>query len=672
MAIAKIKKLEIIGLQKDKEELLQLLQKLALVQLIKLQEKYEGVVSPEFLSGVDLLEMEDAISYLASFKEKEGTLGGIVKIKPVVYQQQIQDIITHFDYQKILHELSTLRNQLKVIHHHKERLIQEKQLLSPWRSLRLSLEGLHYQQHCAILLGILNCKDYQSLQEDVGNEKINIFTEIVHQDKVNVYLAIFYLREELERLETVLKKYNFNFVTLTRHKSTAEDRLFEIYREVLILDDQIEEVTRKIVRLSAEQMKLMVVYEYLDNARQTQEANKNLSQQKFTFALNGWFRQKDEKIIVKALQETFPALTLFISEPREEDLVPVALENKKFIQPFEFITTIYGMPKYNELDPTPFLAPFFFLYFGFCVSDVGYGLILALFSLWVLKKFRLGPQGVRFFRLFFFCSISTIIVGALTGSWFGNLIDLIAESKPSLFFIKRYKDAMVIIDPMREPKKLLGIALSFGIIQVWFGNIVAGMGNWKNRRYVDILFDQVPMLVFLFGLTGIGMVFLELLSSSYVSLFKYSILIGGLGLVATQGRSEKGVGGKIFYGIYNLYNTLSGYLSDILSYSRLWALGLVTGVMATTINLISIQFSQIAISFLPFANRILFLKIIITSCLLIVLFVCGHLVSFLMSLLGAFVHPVRLQFVEFFSKFFKAGGTSFKPFKVETKYVNFN
>jgi V/A-type H+-transporting ATPase subunit I len=321
------------------------------------------------------------------------------------------------------------------------------------------------------------------------------------------------------------------------------------------------------------------------------------------------------------------------------------------------------------------------LYFGFCVSDVGYGFILTLICFFVLKKFsrtsgippkagKMGPQGLRFFRLFFLCGISTIIIGALTGSWFGNMLDVFAETNPIIMPLKNFKDSLIMLDPMKEPTRLLAIALSFGIVQVWFGNIVAIIGNAKNRRFIDIFLDQIPMLTLLFGLTGMGLIFLRLLGSAWARIFKYATLIGAITLILTQGRTEKGVGAKLFFGAYNLYNALSGYLSDILSYSRLWALGLVTGVMATTINLISIQFSQIFVSVIPFVDKVAFLKILVSSLILVIIFIFGHLVSFLMNLLGAFVHPVRLQFVEFFSKFFKSGGRPFKPFRIETKYIN--
>lgn len=670
MSIAKIKKVEIIGLEKDRDSVLALLQRQGKVQLIDIRQLGPALIPPAVSTDAQLLETEEAISFLASFGERPGFLESMAGLKPIVLQQELKEVIRSFDREGLLKKLSELRAHLKNLTGHRDRLAQERRLLAPWHNLNIALDQIHYTETCGILSGILRTGDYSNLLENCQAEDINLFCEGISDDKTNVYLLIFYIKEEFERLEAILKTHHFNFVTLGRHKGTARDRLLEINREVLVLDDQIQEAKNKIIELSGERFKLMIIYDYLSNIKRIWQADKNLAKQQFTFALSGWLRQKDVEQLEREIANSFKEAAIFISDPKEGEDIPVILENKRFIRPFEFITQIYGMPKYNEIDPTPYLAPFFFLYFGFCVSDVGYGAILVFTSWFVLKKFKLGPQGQRFWKLFLFCGISTIIIGALMGSWFGNLFELLAESNKVFLPLKRFKDSLVILDPLKEPTKLLGIALGFGIIQVWFGNIVAAVGNIKNKRYLDILLDQAPMLIFLFGLTGFGLAFLQLLTKVDIKIFKYSILIGATGLLLTQGRAEKGIGSKLFYGAYNLYNALSGYLSDILSYSRIWALGLVTGVMATTINLIAVQFSQIMPSVIPFLGKISVVKIVISGLILVIIFVLGHAVSFLMNLLGAFVHPVRLQFVEFFSKFFKSGGNRFRPFKIETKYIN--
>lgn len=669
MAIAKINKIEVIGLSEQRDAFLHLLQLLGIVQMIAASDSDFNPVQA-IVSDAEILEIEEATSFIASFQEQSNIFKGMVALKPVIHKEQLKEIINDFDYRQMLKELADLRSHLKNLDHHQERLQQEYLLLTPWKKLSIPLDQLHPTISCGVLLGSIRSSEFPVLLEDLEKENLSFFCEVIQQDKVHSYVNIFYLQEEFERVEAILKNRHFNFTTLGRHSGTAQQRLLEISREIMVLDDQIQDAKIKIAQLAKGKFKLMVVYDYLSNIQKRQGADKNLGHRQFTFSLAGWIKQRDIKILEKESANKFKDLAIFICEPSPDAEVPVDLENPRLIQPFEFITKIYGFPKYSEVDPTPYLAPFFFLYFGFCVSDVGYGFILALISWWVLKKFKMGPQGSKFFRLFFYCGISTILIGALTGGWFGNLFDLMAEGNKVFLPLKRFKDSLIILDPMKEPTKLLGIALSFGIIQVWFGNIIAAIGNIKNKRYLDIWYDQVTMLVFLFGLTGLGLIFLKLLDNSHAGIFRISALLGAVSLIATQGRSEKGWGSKLFYGIYNLYNALSGYLSDILSYSRLWALGLVTGVMASTINLISIQFSQIFTSIVPFLSKVAFIKVLLSSLILIVIFVGGHSVSFLMNLLGAFVHPVRLQFVEFFSKFFKTSGRAFKPFKVETKYIN--
>jgi V/A-type H+-transporting ATPase subunit I len=539
MAIAKVKKIEIIALHKDRSSLMSLLQKMGTLQLVNIQQDEAGISAQPFSSDVKLLEIEEAISFLAAFREKAGFLEGMANLKPIVYQRELKEAVNNFDLQALLKELSAERSHLKDLMQHREKLALRKQLLAPWRNLSLPLDEIRATQYCGVALGVLSSREYENLLEDASGTDIHCFFEVISRDKTNTYLAIIYLKKDFGRLEVLLKSRLFNFVALGYYKSTVRDILLEINSESLILDDHILEVKQKIAGLSKEQFKLKIIYDYLANLKKIDEAEKNLSRQEYTFALSGWINYRDIPRLEKEIAHNYKEAAIFISDPQEGEEVPVILENKRLIQPFEFITQIYGMPKYNEVDPTPFLAPFFFLYFGFCVSDVGYGIMLTFISWLVLKRIAMGPQGTKFWRMFLFCGVSTIIIGALTGSWFGNLFDLLGESNKIFLPLKRFKDSLVLLDPLKEPTKLLGIALSFGVIQVWFGNIVAAIGNIKNKRYLDIVLDQVSMLTFLFGLTGLGMIFLKLLGNANIGLFKYAALSGTIALVLTQGRAEK-------------------------------------------------------------------------------------------------------------------------------------
>ncbi|MCM8780573.1 MAG: V-type ATP synthase subunit I [Candidatus Omnitrophica bacterium] len=670
MAIAKVKKIEIIGLESDREKILALLQRLAVVELINVQQEPSSVVVTRTTADLQLSEIEEAISYLGNFRDRPGFLQSLVDLKPRVFESQINEIIAGFDYRGFIKELSRLRQQLDGFFAQKENLIRECQTLRPWQGLGIPLDEITFSRTCAVYLGRMKNRNYLALTQELETQDLGVYIELVYKDKTETYLCMIYLKEGAIHLEEILKRYQFVPVSLTPYRLTVRQRLQEIEKQIQYINQNIDSIRNNILDLAKDRFKLMITYDYLANIKDIEQVGKNLVSQRYTFSLMGWIRQRDVDRLKEKISEAFKDVALCISEPTDQTAIPGILENHPLIQHFEFITSIYGMPKYAEVDPTPFLAPFFFLYFGLCVSDAGYGLVLVFICWWVLKRFKLGSQGIRFWRLLLFCGISTIIIGSLTGSWFGNLLDLAAQDRKIFFLLKGFKDCLVLFDPLEQPQRLLGIALGLGVIQVWFGNVVATIGNIKNKRYRDIFLDQVPLLAFLFGLTGFGMIFLKVLKADYLVLFRYCVLAGGITLVFTQGRSERGIGSKLFYGIYNVYNAFSGYLSDILSYSRLWALGLVTGVMAQTINLIAIQFSQIIPSLVPGIYKASWLKAVFSSLMLILIFILGHGIAFLMNLLGAFVHPLRLQFVEFFSKFFKPGGYSFRPFKVETKYIS--
>lgn len=662
MAIAKIKHIDIFFTKQDKERILYSIQKLGVIQFLQakdIQSFAEGETSQ------DLENLQQAIEYLGTFSPQKGFFAA----KPYLKPEQIDEILQGVDVRFIIHHLGRIRGYLKSIQVELGRLYTAKNNLLPWQGLSLSLRDITATQYVELMLGIINRKQLVILEEDLEKNKLNVYFELINQKDNLAYVLIIYLKQEKEAALSLLKKYDFNHVILPKAEHTPRETILEIDAKVDKLNEEKQELWKEANSLLSQKLKLMILADKLNNDRIRKDISLRILETHYVSLISGWIKEKD-LLRLRNVLSTLSDIEIIARDPKQTDDVPVVLENKRLIEPFEFITKIYGMPKYTELDPTPFLAPFFFLYFGFCISDVGYGLMLVLICWFALKKFKMGPSGARFFKLFLYCGISTIIIGALTGSWFGNLFDLLGESHKIFLPLKRFKDSLIILDPLKEPTKLLGVALSFGIIQVWFGNIVAAIGNIKNKRYLDVVLDQISMLTLLFGLTGLGLMVLNLLNHDYILLFKYAALAGAIMLIFTQGRSEKAIGWKLFYGVYNLYNALSGYLSDILSYSRLWALGMVTGVMATTINLISVQFSQMLATTIPAINKIAFIKVALSGLVLAIIFIFGHLVSFLMNLLGAFVHPVRLQFVEFFSKFFKSGGSSFRPFKLETKYIN--
>lgn len=654
MAISKIKKIEFIGLQKDKDNLLELLQKLAVVELIKPCELTLSPIS-DACEG-SLLELEEAITRLAGFQAKSGLLEGLVKLKPLVYKQDLEELVSGFDYPRLLKNLSELRNHFINLTQHKERLIQETHLLAPWPNLSIPLEQIHSPtQNCGILSGLVRTSDYPNLLKNIDAENKNLFLEVISQDKTNSYILIIYISEAFERLELVLKEHHFNFIALSRHKGTVKDRLLEMNREIMVLDDQLREAKTKIEQLSPERFKLMAVYDYLANIKKRQEQESNLDKQQFTFSLSAWIREKNVRLFKGELAEKFQDIAIFISDPKNGEAIPTALENKAVIQPFEAVTNLYGQPLPGGLDPTGFLAPFFAVSFSFCMLDAGYGLILSGIMLFFLRKKQITAAGKNFLKLFLLMGITTIIAGLITGSFFGDLISRLPEQ---FTLIKNIQKQLTLFDPVKDSLVFLGLALALGFIQIWIGVFIKFCRDLRLDSFTAFILD-LPTLLVQTSLLLLGLAYAGVLPAFTARFATASLILSALLIIYYQWKSNSEISLKIFWSIFGIYSIITGnFLADTLSFSRIFALGLTGGLLGMALN--TMLFPK-----LPVTGGFAFIGALIA---ILILF-AAHIINFAISLLGAYVHTSRLQYLEFFTKFFESGGRPFRPFKEETKYI---
>jgi V/A-type H+-transporting ATPase subunit I len=299
------------------------------------------------------------------------------------------------------------------------------------------------------------------------------------------------------------------------------------------------------------------------------------------------------------------------------------------------------------MDPTPKLAPFFFVFFGMCLGDAGYAMIMAGVVWFVFMKYKKIPTGIKeFLKLFLFVSASTFIYGAITGSFFGDLFAVV----PFLAPLNTVRNFITLTDPLANPILVLGISLAFGIVHLFYGMILAFKICWNEENYVDAVFDKAAWLIFLTGIiltavTGAGILkWLALLIT----------IVGGLMIFYYAGLEKKGFFSKIVSGFLALYGATS-WLGDVLSYSRLLALGLASAAIAMIINLLAGLVVGV-----PYVGWLI----------AIVIVVGGHLFNLAINVLGAFVHSLRLQYVEFFSKFYSGGGREFNTFSCNAKYIN--
>ncbi|WDU84556.1 V-type ATPase 116kDa subunit family protein [Caloramator sp. Dgby_cultured_2] len=369
------------------------------------------------------------------------------------------------------------------------------------------------------------------------------------------------------------------------------------------------------------------MYDYFYSKLQLEQAKSKLVLTKKTAVLTGWIPEDKVDVVKENVQNKFKHVFIEVEDAEFEN-APVLLKNNWLSEPFEVVTSMYALPKPTEIDPTPILTPFFLLFFGMMMADVGYGILMFLVGILGLKFTNIEGDLKKLLKLILYCSIPTIAFGLLYGSFFGGIIKL----KP------------LWVDPVNEPMEILKWSIIFGIVHLYVGLGTKAYMLIKNGKVLDAFFDVGAWYLLLSGLIWM------FLGGGTIA--KVLAILGALIILLTHGRENKTIVGKFFGGFYSLYG-VTGYLGDALSYSRLLALGLASGLIGWSFNLL--------ISLLG--------KGMVVYIFGPLIFIAGHTFNFLIGILGTYVHTSRLQYLEFFGKFYEGGGKAFEPLKIKTKFI---
>lgn len=364
-----------------------------------------------------------------------------------------------------------------------------------------------------------------------------------------------------------------------------------------------------------------------------------------TVIVEGWVRAADRRRLERELARRFDETETAFRPPRGDEQPPIALDNGPAVRPFEFVTTLYGRPVYRENDPTPLLAPFFVLFFALCLTDSGYGLALAAVSALVLRRLRPSGGAGKLFRLLLISGLATAAVGLVAGGVFG----VSAGSLPPPL------DRLALIDPLEEPMTMLNIAFLLGIVHILFGMGIRAASSLRAGYVADALFDGIAWMVFLVALAPLGYrgILGGEVPAPVVSAAAWTAIAAAAVILLTAGRARRTPAMKLLGGVVKFYDVV-GYFGDVLSYARLLALGLATSAIALAVNDIARM-----VRGLPWFTGYVAMIAVLAG---------GHLFNLAVNTLGAFVHSGRLQYLEFFSKFFAGGGREFRPFRSERRY----
>ncbi len=639
MAIVKMKKLLFLISQREEEIFLQTIQKMGIVHIDK--------TTPEEIS---VIENKDSLSDLLD--KFDDVIKILSKYNPI--KKGNKELIANSgETENIIEETLHFVKKLSSMEKEQEKIAEKLLYWDDFKGIDVSSKDFYSDYVNAFLI---------KTEKEIAQ---NPETFVLQNLKTHVYIAIV-PKNEFESFKLFIDSINAEIVNIEIiGDKKIDEYIAELENKINDIKKEEEVIKEKIKKFASKLPEILVQRDIIATKLKREEARELALKTDFISLYSAWV-PKEMYNKVKDIEKEFSSLMIIDAEQEEKEQPPVALKNKKLFEPFEVVTDMYGTPSYNELDPSSYLSIFFVIFFGLTLTDAGYGIILTGLTIWLMKKM---PEAKKFLKLMMWGGIFTIIEGAMLGGWFGDLFKNIgteyASANSFSHVLNMIYHKTLWFDPMDVPMNFFKLSLAVGLVQIIFG---LGLGLYKTFRQKDwgaFLFDYLTWFLMLLSLLSMmfssdmmeqfGLANGALIPEVFGSVGGYMAMFLAVVIVLFAARHEKSWGMRLFMGILNLtiLNGITSYFGDVLSYIRLMALGLVTAGIGMAINVIAFMTMGI-----PYVGWLITLVILIL----------GHTFNIAINVLGGFVHTLRLQYVEFFQKFFEGGGRRFKPLKEEKRY----
>ena len=646
MAIVKMNKFTLLTFESKKQKLLREIQGLSNVEFINLQddeflEKYEELkslakddIDLEYSKYEEnLSKAKFALEFLKKYVPKKSGLKSLQEEKLTLTLDELDEKVKASKWEESYNKAKEKEAELANLDSNITKLQAEIDTLIPWQDLDVAFSEIKDLKNTSYFLGTIA----KSYEDTLLEELSNAYVEIISRSSNDINLLILSNKEDSENVSEVLRGVGFSAFK-TEHKDVPMKLILEFKHQIEELQSKKFFIEEEIASFEEDLKKLELAYDYFVSKVERVKVSTNFLKTKNICAIQGWIAQEDNEELKSICSNTLKNdYYIEFEDVKEDEIddVPIKLKNGELVSAFESVTGMYSYPKYNQIDPTPLLAPFYLIFFGMMVADVGYGLLVLIGAALALKFLKLDEGKKDFAKFFLYLSFPTIFFGAIYGSFFGDIITLPTQ----------------IIDTNKDVMTIVILSLALGVIQIFFGLFIKVYSLIRIGKAKDALLDPGSWIITLLSIGGIAAVKFLKLPNILGNIFIGTAIIGAILIVIGGGREDKSTGAKIGQGLYSLYG-ITGYVGDLVSYTRLMALGLAGGSIAGALNLL--------IHTLPGVAAIVIGPI---------LFVLFHIFNLGLSLLGAYVHTARLQYVEYFGKFYEGGGRPFKAFKVSEKYI---
>lgn len=681
MAVLQMQRVSICAMKKNRKAVLERIQSLGLMEVGDILEDEEGFAHMDTANARASFEKaaaqaDRALELLNSYAPEKKSMFASLEGKALIDAKTMETAVSRKEeLQRTATRIQTLDKQLAEGRAEILKLQNSIESLTPWMALDIPM-NLKGTRTTAVILGTMpgdtSAEDiYRMLaegsagavggaadaerakdMETVGGVDVNV----VSANKDMTCVVVCCMKADAEIMENALRVHGFARPSQVWPKTPAEVKA-DLLGQIQEQEEQMESARAELAALAENRNELRILADYYRVRADKYKVLGTLPQSERTFFISGYVPAKEVGRLENALKRY--DCVIDVEELKEDEDGPVLLENNKISGCAEGILESFGLPHKGEIDPTTVMAAFYIFFFGMMLSDAAYGAIIAVACGAALIKFpRMSTGMKKSLQLFFWCGLSTLVWGVLFGGYFGDVVNVVSRT----FFGHEVSIPPLWFAPLDDPMKLLIYSLGFGVIHLFVGFGIKGYMYLRDKQYMDFFCDTVLWFMLLIGLLLMlipSSIFASIAQTTIVFppalnlLAKGMAIVGAVGILLMSGRSNKNFALRLALGAYDLYN-ISGWLSDLLSYSRLLALGLATGVIAQVVNQMASMFGGGVLG----------------AILFVIIFIFGHTLNLAINMLGAYVHTNRLQYVEFFGKFYEGGGRAFEPFKENTKYTD--
>lgn len=695
MSIVSMQKMSLVAHTSDRTRLLRIFIKLGCVELIGSKEnvvvtnadimRRERMESTKFRAAFALNFLREYSKEIIRYDKKSAPKINLKKDNRLISLEEYEEVCNNTEelFAKI-DEMESLNNRIVDLKSEKTRLQSQVEQLLPYKNLELNMSKIGDGAYTSVFCGLLPTQKTEEFKEELrkaygenngeypfvcdltfldepkeesGDEFDSLFAGRVIPGGVKTKtrpVTVVCLKENAEAVSKALAACEF-MKTSFSFDATPAEKIAETEEKIRVIESTIRDLILSTKDYVKYLPTIKIVYDYYALEIAKLSVTENAARTEKAIAFEGWVPEEKVELLKKEIDEKCSTVVYAFRDPLEDELPPTVTKNSKVVGAFAGITEMFGAPNYRERDPNLFVALFYFLIFGIMIGDAGYGLIMAVACFLFVKLKKPVKNSGRMIIMFGFCGISTVIWGILFGGWFAITI-------PEGSFL----DKITWFSPLNEPIKMFVLSLAIGVIQIGTGFALGGIEKIKTKKPVMIakgILSDFGWVVILLGLLMLFPNVLCFMDPKVAKLAWYGTL-GSIGMyVAIVGAVMMLVGGAV--GKKNPIKMVGGSLgsaygainvvSDLLSYSRLFGLGLTTGVIGLVMN----KLGMLLVDMIGPAGWVL----------AIIIFVGGHIFNLAINLLGAYVHDARLQYIEFFGRFYEGSGHAFKPLGSDMKYT---